>query len=227
MNRLEGRIALITGAASGIGRAQALLFAREGAAVVAGDLNGDGAEQVVSEIQAAGGTGLAVKMDVSDEQSVRAAVETAVARFGRIDILSNTAGTFDHYRQTLDTPRELWDKVLAVNLTSLYLVTNAVLPIMLANGGGRVVSIASGAGLMGGGGVHQHQARRDRVHPPTRGRLRQTGDPRQRHRAWADRHPHGRGRLAHRGDNGVAREPTRWTPRPPRGHRKRCTLPRQ
>jgi len=152
MNRLEGRIALITGAASGIGRAQALLFAREGAAVVAADLNGDGAEQVVSEIQAAGGTGLAVKMDVSDEQSVRAAVETAVARFGRIDILSNTAGTFDHYQQTLDTPRELWDKVIAVNLTSLYLVTNAVLPVMLANGGGKVVSIASGAGLMGGGG---------------------------------------------------------------------------
>jgi 3-oxoacyl-[acyl-carrier protein] reductase len=152
MNRLEGRIALITGAASGIGRAQALLFAREGAAVVAADLNGDGAEQVVSEIQAAGGTGLAVKMNVSDEQSVRAGVETAVARFGRIDILSNTAGAFDHYRQTLDTPRELWDKVLAVNLTSLYLVTNAVLPIMLANGGGKVVSIASGAGLMGGGG---------------------------------------------------------------------------
>jgi 3-oxoacyl-[acyl-carrier protein] reductase len=152
MNRLEGRIALITGAASGIGRAQALLFAREGAAVVAADLNGDGAEQVVSDVQAAGGTGLAVKMDVSDEQSVRAAVETAAARFGRIDILSNTAGTFDHYRQTLDTPRELWDKVVAVNLTSLYLVTNAVLPIMLAHGGGRVVSIASGAGFMGGGG---------------------------------------------------------------------------
>jgi 3-oxoacyl-[acyl-carrier protein] reductase len=152
MNRLEGRIALITGAASGIGRAQALLFAREGAAVVAADLNGAGAEQVVSDVQAAGGTGLAVKMDVSDEQSVQAAVETAVARFGRIDILSNTAGTFDHYRQTLDTPRELWDKVLAVNLTSLYLVTNAVLPIMLANGGGKVVSIASGAGFMGGGG---------------------------------------------------------------------------
>jgi 3-oxoacyl-[acyl-carrier protein] reductase len=152
MNRLEGRIALITGAASGIGRAQALLFAREGAAVVAADLNGNGAEQVVSEIQAAGGTGLAVKMDVSDEHSVRAAVETAAARFGRIDILSNTAGTFDNYQQTLDTPRELWDKVIAVNLTSLYLVTNAVLPIMLANGGGKVVSIASGAGLMGGGG---------------------------------------------------------------------------
>lgn len=152
MNRLDGKIALITGAASGIGRAQALLFAREGAAVVAADLNGDGVEQVVSEIQAEGGTGLAVKVDVSDQHSVQAAVDTAVARFGRIDILSNTAGAFDHYRQTLDTPRELWDKLIAVNLTSQYLVTNAVLPIMLANGGGRVVSIASGAGLMGGGG---------------------------------------------------------------------------
>jgi 3-oxoacyl-[acyl-carrier protein] reductase len=142
VNRLEGKIALITGAASGIGRAQALLFAREGAAVVVADLNGDGAEQVVSEIQAEGGTGLAVKVDVSDQHSVQAAVDTAVARFGRIDILSNTAGAFDHYRQTLDTPRELWDKLIAVNLTSQYLVTNAVLPIMLANGGGRVVSIA-------------------------------------------------------------------------------------
>jgi 3-oxoacyl-[acyl-carrier protein] reductase len=152
VNRLEGKIALITGAASGIGRAQALLFAREGAAVVAADLNGDGAEQVVSEIQAEGGTGLAVMVDVSDQHSVQAAVDTAVARFGRIDILSNTAGAFDHYRQTLDTPRELWDKLIAVNLTSQYLVSNAVLPIMLANGGGRVVSIASGAGLMGGGG---------------------------------------------------------------------------
>jgi 3-oxoacyl-[acyl-carrier protein] reductase len=152
VNRLEGKIALITGAASGIGRAQALLFAREGAAVVAADLNGDGAEQVVSEIQAEGGSGLAVRVEVSDQQSVQAAVDTAVARFGRIDILSNTAGAFDHYRQTLDTPRELWDKLIAVNLTSQYLVTNAVLPIMLANGGGRIVSIASGAGLMGGGG---------------------------------------------------------------------------
>src|SRR5436190_10384685 len=111
MNRLEGKIALITGAASGIGRAQALLFAREGAAVVVADLNADGAKQVVSEIEAAGGTGLAVMMDVSDSDSVQAAVETAVARFERIDILSNTAGAFDHYSQTLDTPRELWDKL--------------------------------------------------------------------------------------------------------------------
>jgi 3-oxoacyl-[acyl-carrier protein] reductase len=152
MNRLQGKITLITGAASGIGRAQALLFAREGAAVVAADLNADGAKQLVSEIEAAGGTALAVMMDVSDSDSVRAAVETAVARFGRIDILSNTAGAFDQYSQTLDTPRELWDKLIAVNLTSLYLVTNAVLPSMLASGGGKVVSIASGAGLVGGGG---------------------------------------------------------------------------
>lgn len=152
MNRLAGKVALITGAASGIGRAQALLFAREGATVVAADLNDEGAEEVISEVEAAGGAGLAVRMDVTDDASVRASVAAAVDEFGRIDILSNTAGAFDHYQQTLDTPRDLWDKLIAVNVTSLYLVTNAVLPSMLANGGGKVVSIASGAALMGGGG---------------------------------------------------------------------------
>jgi NAD(P)-dependent dehydrogenase (short-subunit alcohol dehydrogenase family) len=83
MNRLEGKTALITGAASGIGRAQALLFAREGAAVVAADLNGDGAEQVVSEVEATGGTGLAVKMDVSDNESPRSASPSTSATHTR------------------------------------------------------------------------------------------------------------------------------------------------
>jgi 3-oxoacyl-[acyl-carrier protein] reductase len=152
MDRLNGKVALITGAASGIGRAQAELFAREGAAVVVADLNRAGAQQVLADIEAAGGSGLALAMDVSDAGSVDAGVKAAVDQFARIDVLSNTAGAFDDYQQALDTSRELWDKVLAVNLTGIHLVTRAVLPTMLDNGGGRVVSIASGAGLVGGGG---------------------------------------------------------------------------
>jgi 3-oxoacyl-[acyl-carrier protein] reductase len=151
-NRLNGKVALITGAASGIGRAQAELFAREGAVVVAADLNRRVAEQVVSEIEAAGGSGLAVTMDVRDAGSVDAGVTAAVDKFTRIDILSNTAGVFDDYHQALDTTRELWDTVVGVNLTGVHLVTSAVLPVMLEGGGGTVVSIASGAGLVGGGG---------------------------------------------------------------------------
>jgi 3-oxoacyl-[acyl-carrier protein] reductase len=152
MRRLDGKVALVTGAASGIGRAQALLFAREGARVIAADRDGAGAAQVVSEIESAGGSGLAVEMNVSSAESVRAGVGAATTAFGRIDILSNTAGLFDHYSQALDTSRELWDGLIAVNLTGVHLVTTAVLPVMLEHGDGRIVTIASGAGLRGGGG---------------------------------------------------------------------------
>lgn len=103
MNRLDEKVALVTGAASGIGRAQALLFAREGASVIAADRDADGAEKVVGEIVAGGGRGIAVEMDVSSGESVRAGVEAATAEYGRIEILSNTAGLFDHYSQALDT----------------------------------------------------------------------------------------------------------------------------
>src|SRR6266545_3451690 len=107
MFRLDEKVALVTGAASGIGRAQALLFARAGAQVVAADRDGDGAQKVVDEIEAAGGTGLAVTVDVSSPESVSAGVEAAVQRFRTIHVLSNTAGLFDDYVQALDTTPEL------------------------------------------------------------------------------------------------------------------------
>ena len=152
MGRLANRVAFITGGGSGLGRAQASRFAKEGAAVVVADLRGEAAETVARQITGAGGTAVGLAMDVTDTGSVAAAVATAITTYGRIDILSNTAGAFDGFMQTLETSPELWNRIIAVNLTGLYIVTNAVLPQMLANGKGVVLNIASGAGLRGGGG---------------------------------------------------------------------------
>jgi 3-oxoacyl-[acyl-carrier protein] reductase len=152
MARLEGRTAFITGAASGIGKAQALRFAQEGAAIVAADLNEAGATATAEEIVAAGGRAVAVVVDVTDEDSVGAAVARGLEAFGRIDTLSNTAGMFDGFTQLLETSKEKFDKVLSVNLDGMFNVSKALIPHMVQAGGGVIVNIASGAGLRGGGG---------------------------------------------------------------------------
>jgi 3-oxoacyl-[acyl-carrier protein] reductase len=152
MGKLDGRVAFVTGGASGIGKAQAIRFGQEGATLVVADLDESGARAVADAITGAGGQAIGVRVDVTDDDSVAAAVSAALDAYGRIDILSNTAGMFDNFAQTLDTDRKLWDAVVAVNLTGIYTVTNAVLPHMIAAGGGVVLNIASGAGLRGGGG---------------------------------------------------------------------------
>lgn len=152
MNRLNGKTAFITGGGSGLGRAQAIRFADEGALVAVADINIKAAQDTADDISSRGGTAIAVSIDVTDEASVDAAVYKAIEAFGRIDVLSNTAGAFDDHKQSLDTPRALWDKLVAINLTSLYLVCNAVLPHMIATGKGVILNITSGAGLRGGGG---------------------------------------------------------------------------
>jgi 3-oxoacyl-[acyl-carrier protein] reductase len=150
--RLTGKVAFITGAASGIGRAQAIRFAAEGAGVVVADLSEDGVQAVVATITAAGGKALGVVVDITDESSVTQAVVAAVTRYGKITTLCNTAGVFDQLVQTLDTSRKLWDQLMTVNLTGLFLMTNAVLPHLIGNGGGVVLNMSSDAGLRGGGG---------------------------------------------------------------------------
>ncbi|RWZ67936.1 SDR family oxidoreductase [Labedella populi] len=152
MNRLEGRAAFITGAASGIGRAQALLFAREGARVVVADLDADGAERVAAQIRTEGGDAVSTGIDITDEESVATAIAFAVDAYGTIDTLSNTAGMFDKMVPLADADRSFFERVLTVNLTGMFNVTKAVLPHMLAAGKGAIVNIASGAGLRGGGG---------------------------------------------------------------------------
>ncbi|HET8759338.1 MAG TPA: SDR family oxidoreductase [Solirubrobacteraceae bacterium] len=140
--RLEGRIALVTGGASGIGAATARRLAAEGARVVVADLNEAGARSVASEID-----GIALRMDVTDVESVRA----GVAQVGDVDVLVNNAGT-DRFSFFVNTDPELWDFVLAVNLRGTIAVTHAVLDGMQKRGRGAIVNVASEAGRVGSQG---------------------------------------------------------------------------
>ncbi|MEU8248865.1 glucose 1-dehydrogenase [Nonomuraea sp. NPDC048916] len=141
------RVALITGAGSGIGRAMAVAFAKAGARVVVCDINGESAERTASGI---GDTAIAAVADISDEASVAALTETAISAYGRIDVLCNNAGIIDNMALPADIPVEMWERVLRVNLTGTFLVTHAVLPHMLREGRGAIVNTASEAGIRGG-----------------------------------------------------------------------------
>lgn len=153
MGKLDGKVAFITGAGSGMGKAQAILYASEGAKVIIADINEETVNQTASDIKAHGGEALPVTIDVSNKESVDHAVKQGVEAFGTINILSNTAGILDDYKPTLETSEELWDRIININLKGTYLVTNAVLPHMIDNGKGTVINIASiGAFVAGGGG---------------------------------------------------------------------------
>ncbi|MFJ2925277.1 SDR family NAD(P)-dependent oxidoreductase [Streptomyces massasporeus] len=146
---LSGKSVIVTGAASGIGRAAALRFAREGARVVVADLNAQGAKSVVEAVESAGGTALAVTGDLSGTAVVDAVVAAAVGTFGGIDVLVNNAGVMDTMSAAADVTDAEWERVLAVNLTAPFLLTRAVLPHMIAAGGGAIVTTASEASLRG------------------------------------------------------------------------------
>jgi NAD(P)-dependent dehydrogenase (short-subunit alcohol dehydrogenase family) len=146
---LEGKVAIVTGAGSGIGRAAALRFAREGARVVVADLNAESARTVVEEIQAAGGTGVAVIGDLSDQAVVDQVVQAAVDTFGGVDVLVNNAGIADRLSAAADVSDAEWDRIIRVNLTAPFRLTRAALPHMLAKGRGAIVNTASRAGLGG------------------------------------------------------------------------------
>lgn len=147
---LEGRGVVVTGAASGIGRAAALGFAAEGARVLAADLNAEGAEEVAREIADAGGTALAVAGDLSEQEVVDTVVERAVTAFGGLDVLVNNAGIMDRMSALGETGDAEWERVLRVNLTAPFLLTRAALPHMLDAGHGSLVFTASEAGVRGG-----------------------------------------------------------------------------
>jgi NAD(P)-dependent dehydrogenase (short-subunit alcohol dehydrogenase family) len=146
--RFKGKVAIITGGSSGIGRAAALAFAREGAAVAIVSVDREQGEAVAGEIQAQGGDGLAILTDVAREAEVQAMVKTVAGRWGRLDVLVNNAGIY-YQADVEDTPAEVWDRVLAVNLSGAFLCTKYAVPVMARGGGGVVINVASEAGLVG------------------------------------------------------------------------------
>lgn len=148
MGRLTNRVALITGGAGGCGRAAAELFAAEGAKVAILDLPGSDGEQVVSTINAAGGTACFVPADVSCAEQVHHAVRQAEARFGAITVLMNHAGTIAA-GPFLDTREEDWDRLMNINVKGMFLVTKAVLPKMIDAGGGSIICTSSISGVVG------------------------------------------------------------------------------
>jgi 3-oxoacyl-[acyl-carrier protein] reductase len=150
MDKLLGKVAIVTGGARGIGGEIAAAFAAEGADVAIADVLGeDVAEPVLSAIAAAGRRSLLVRTDVSDEQQVRAMVDTVHAELGDVDVLVNDAGTFGQFFFH-ELPVEEWDRVLGVNLRGVFLCTRFVLPRMLERGRGNVINVASQLGQIGG-----------------------------------------------------------------------------
>jgi NAD(P)-dependent dehydrogenase (short-subunit alcohol dehydrogenase family) len=153
VGRLDGKIAIITGAASGIGEATARRVAAEGARTVVADLDAAGAKRVAGEIADAGGDTTAVQVDLGDPESVRAMVRTAVASYGGLDILHNNAAA-TRLAATRDLPVSaadpgVWDETMRVNLRGAMVAIQAGVPHMIARGGGSVINTASGAGLTG------------------------------------------------------------------------------
>ncbi len=148
MGRLDGKVALISGGARGQGATEAKLFVREGAKVVFGDILDEEGRKVEAEIQTLGGEAAYVHLDVTSEADWRAAVETAVRRFGKLNVLVNNAGIIIR-KGIEDTTVEDWDRTMAVNVKGVFLGTKYAIPAMRRAGGGSIINISSVAGLVG------------------------------------------------------------------------------
>jgi NAD(P)-dependent dehydrogenase (short-subunit alcohol dehydrogenase family) len=148
-NTLANKVALITGAASGIGRATAQLFAREGASIAIADLNATAAKTLTKEITSTGHRAIFEPTDVTSEPDCRRIVERTLNEFGRIDILFNNAGIIRR-ATVIDLNEQDWDRVMAVNVKSIFLMSKHVIPVMEKAGGGSIINTASGWGLAGG-----------------------------------------------------------------------------
>src|SRR4051812_23455889 len=144
-----GKVAFVTGAANGIGRAAALALAREGANVVVTDLSEQCNRETARLIEEAGGRALAVGCDVSREEDVKAALDKAVEAFGRLDFAFNNAGVEQPLKPAADLTGEEWDRIVAIDLRGVFLCMKHEIPLMLERGGGAIVNTSSGAGVKG------------------------------------------------------------------------------
>ncbi len=142
--RFQGRVVIVTGSSSGFGRATAVRFGREGADVVVADLDESGGRETVALVQETGRAAELVVADVSTGDGARSVLERTLARFGTVDVLVNNAGIAPPERSnSWDAPEDSWDRVLRINLKSVYVCSRAVIPVLLAKGGGAIVNVAS------------------------------------------------------------------------------------
>jgi 2-hydroxycyclohexanecarboxyl-CoA dehydrogenase len=172
MKRFEDRVAIVSGSASGIGRATAMRLAAEGASVVIADLNAEGAAKVAETISEQGGRALALRVDVTDASAVKAMTQQAVGAFGKVDILVSNAG-WDRAGPFADTDEELWDRVIAINYRGHLAACHAVLPYMREQGGGRIITVASDAGRVGSSGEVVYSGAKGAVIAFTKGLARE------------------------------------------------------
>jgi NAD(P)-dependent dehydrogenase (short-subunit alcohol dehydrogenase family) len=147
--RLKDRVAIITGAASGIGRATALLFAKEGAKIVAADVDDEGSNETVNQIQASGNEAFLVRTDVTSTEDVQAMVKATIDTYGKLDILFNSAGIAMRL-PVAELPEADWDRCIDVNLKGVYLCSKYAIPEIIRNGGGSIINMGSIYGIVGG-----------------------------------------------------------------------------
>ena len=147
--RYTGKVAFVTGAGSGIGRATALAFAREGASVVVSDISEQNVRDTTRQIEELGERALAAACDVTRSEDVKAALDQTIETFGRLDAAFNNAGVENEVKPMADVTEEEWDRIVAINLRGVFLCMKHEIPLMLEQGGGAIVNTSSGAGVKG------------------------------------------------------------------------------